>query len=605
MRLSYRVIIVGLNCFLILSFLFGTSSNVLAQKQSIRVESLFNPNKITLGNSSVFKVVIHGTQENPQGSIPSVSGLNLSRNPQTFRSASFINGVPSVRLEMSFQARPAKEGIFTIPAWDLSVGGATYSVPQSSLQVLAGNQQNIIKKQQLEKEEKDLKEAAFIEFSSPRSFIFKGESINAEVRLFLWDRLPVTRIEQAPVKKGDAFSISELSQPNEERNYLRSGKSYSVYTWSVGLTGAISGKHKISFATNIRVRTKNRSGSPFNSPFFNDPFFGFGREESIQVQSGDNLLEVRPLPMKERPKDFQGAIGSFTTKSFIDADRVSLGDPVKLTFELTGTGNFEAMPAPALALSEDFKVGPPAFSFSGNLKTNQEGTQSFEYIVTPLSPGLLNIPEVLFCYFDPIKEEFFTISNPKHPIRVDPGEKWIKPEKSEFDLNVESKLTTKDLFQTESEPGEWVQGFEKSKIESFWIFWVLQGVPLSGVCCLVYAGFVKRKGGKRATKQKEAQLKRMMRDSASNQNNVNFLRYFRNLLQLKVSSLRYHPNPSALSSEEILSLIKRKSNDSEVTSHIKELLKKCDDLEFAKGENSKVFLMDEYKQAIQILKKLR
>lgn len=605
MNLHYRVITASAKSFLALCFLFGISMNILAQKQSIRVESSFNPNSVSLGSSSVYKVIVHGTQQNPQGSIPSISGLNLSNNPQTFRSASFINGVPSVRLEMSFQARPSREGNFTIPAWNLSVGGSTYSVPQSSLRVLPEDQHNIVKKQALRKEENDLRQAAFIEFSSPRPFLFEGETVKAEVSLFLWDRLPVTRIEQAPVKKGDEFSMSELSQPNEQRNYIRSDKSYSVYTWSFGLTGAISGKNKISFATSIRVRSKNRSGSPFNSPFFNDPFFGFGREESIQVLSKEQSLEVRPLPINGRPKEFQGAIGSFSAKSFIDADRVSLGDPVKLTFELTGTGNFEAMPAPNLAFSKDFKVGPPAFSFSGNLKTKHEGTQSFEYIVTPLSPGLLNIPEVLFCYFDPLKEEFFSILNPKHPIRVDPGEKWIEPEKSEFDQNIEPKLTTKDLFQTESEPGEWVQALRNSKIESFWIFWVLQGVPLSGVLSLLYFGFVKRKGGQRAHKQKEAQLMRKMKDSASLKNNVNFFRIFRNLLQLKISSLRNHPNPSALSSEEILSLIKEEKNDLEVISQIEEFLRKCDDLDFAKVENTKIDLAEEHKQAIRLLKKIR
>ena len=58
----------------------------------------------------------------------------------------------------------------------------------------------------------------------------------------------------------------------------------------------MTGNQSLSFDTNIRVRTKNQRGSPFNNPFFNDPFFGFGRDESIKVTSEKNWIEVRSPP---------------------------------------------------------------------------------------------------------------------------------------------------------------------------------------------------------------------------------------------------------------------------------------------------------------------
>lgn len=584
---------------------FALCINAFAQDQSIRVESSFKPSKIALGNNSMYKVVIHGTQENPEGSIPSISGLNLSSNPQTFRSASFINGVPSIRLELSFQARPSRRGNFTIPSWTLSVGGKSYSVPPSTLQVLAPNQQSEIEREGLKKQEEELKNAAFIEFSSPRSFLFEGESVNAQIKLFLWDRLPVTRIEQAPVKIGDAFSMTELFEPNEQRNFMRDGKSYSVYNWPIGITGAISGNQKLSFTTSIRVRTKNRTGSPFNNPFFNDPFFGFGREESIQVVSEEISIDVRPLPINGRPPGFQGAIGSFTTKSYIDSERVSLGDPVRLSFELTGKGNFEAMPAPKLASSKNFKVGPPSFSFSANSQTALDGTQSFEYVLTPLTAGLLEVPTVNFSYFDPIKEKFFSIADQSHQIRVDPGEKWIEPEVSEPDQSIGTKFSTSDLFQTESEPGEWESKLTSGKIYHLWGFWIIQGIPFCGACSLIYFGRSRRRGGKESVKYKENQLIRKMHDCASRQDGKMFFRHFRSLVQLKVGTLRNHPNPSSLSSVEVLSLIKQKENDRSVVNRIDDLLLKSDDQEFANEAHSKVLLLEEYKKAVQALKKLK
>ena len=93
----------------ILTFVFFSTflcSVCHAQGQNLRIESSFQPPSITISNNSVYKVIIYGSQENPQGALPQVDALIISNSPQTFRSASFINGVPSVRLEMSFQVKP-------------------------------------------------------------------------------------------------------------------------------------------------------------------------------------------------------------------------------------------------------------------------------------------------------------------------------------------------------------------------------------------------------------------------------------------------------------------------------------------------------------------
>ena len=83
--------------------------------------------------------------------MPALSGLKISNSPQIFRSASFINGRPSVRLEMSFQVRPTREGSFTLPSWDITVGGMNLTVPAANLRVLPTSQQDLIRR---EKEKK-------------------------------------------------------------------------------------------------------------------------------------------------------------------------------------------------------------------------------------------------------------------------------------------------------------------------------------------------------------------------------------------------------------------------------------------------------------------
>ena len=574
--------------------------------QQLRVESSFQPPSITIANNSVYKIIIHGSQENPQGSLPQIPGISISNSPQTFRSASFINGVPSVRLEMSFQIKPKKIGTHTIPPWTIKVGSTTLQVPGSSIKVVAANQEDKIKQQAEERQKEDLSQASFIEFINPRKFLFEGETVSGLLNLFIWDRLPVSRIERPPQKEGDAFSLTELRQPQEKRNQTKYGKTYTVFSWPTGLTAAIAGQQQIQFNTSIRVRVKSRGNSPFTSPFFNDPFFGFGREESLTVKSDLINIEVRELPMIERPDSFRGAIGKFSCRSIPDSDRVSLGDPIRLVVEITGTGNFSAMPAPVLNSNSNFKIGPPAFSFEGNEITMHEGKQLFEYILTPLKPGLISIPVITFSYFDPAREEYFTSKTINHPLRVDPGETWVDPtpvqqqtETSDF------AVSTTDLFQTENEPGEWFQNVKHKTAINSQVFWSLQSIPLFCAIGLGFYGWKRKQSGRDLFRQRQSILKKQMKESITFNDASLFFRATRERLRLEIGTFYKHPNPSSLSSNELTTLLRSSSNEEDTISEIEKILEISDDHEFAGTLKDPQSLEDLYKHINNLLKKIQ
>ena len=574
--------------------------------QQLRVESSFQPPSITIANNSVYKIIIHGSQENPQGSLPQIPGISISNSPQTFRSASFINGVPSVRLEMSFQIKPKKIGTHMIPPWTIKVGSTTLQVPGSSIKVVAANQEDKIKQQAEERQREDLSQASFIEFINPRKFLFEGETVSGLLNLFIWDRLPVSRIERPPQKEGDAFSLTELRQPQEKRNQTKYGKTYTVFSWPTGLTAAIAGQQQIQFTTSIRVRVKSRGNSPFTSPFFNDPFFGFGREESLTVKSDLINIEVRELPMIERPDSFRGAIGKFSCRSIPDSDRVSLGDPIRLVVEITGTGNFSAMPAPVLNSNSNFKIGPPAFSFEGNEITMHEGKQLFEYILTPLKPGLISIPVITFSYFDPAREEYFTSKTINHPLRVDPGETWVDPtpvqqqtETSDF------AVSTTDLFQTENEPGEWFQNVKHKTAINSQVFWSLQSIPLFCAIGLGFYGWKRKQSGRDLFRQRQSILKKQMKESITFNDASLFFRATRERLRLEIGTFYKHPNPSSLSSNELTTLLRSSSNEEDTISEIEKILEISDDHEFAGTLKDPQSLEDLYKHINNLLKKIQ
>lgn len=551
-----------------------------ANSQNIRVEANFSPSTISSSSRSSYKIVIHGTQQNPQGQLPQVPGLKISNNPQSLRSANFINGVPSVRVELTFQVQPERVGQFTIPSWNLLIEGKEIQVPATTLQVLAPSQQE-------KQAQQDLRQAAFFDFPLPRSYFFEGETIMVPLTLFIWDRLPVNRIENAPSKIGESFSSNKLGKwAEEKRNVSRNGKLYSTFTWPVAITAAMAGTKEIGFEVNLRVRVNSRRNSPFSSPFFNDPFFGFGREESLTVNLPNKEIEIKPLPATNRPLNFSGAIGKFNAISSIDADQIEVGDPIRFNFAIEGKGNFAAIPAPVIESNENFKVGPPAFFYEGDEETKFEGKQNFEYIITPLKAGNLSLPKVNFSYFDPYSEKYSTIFGDSIEIIVKPGEKWIE-QKEDFTENSQKPVQERDflpktdLFQTASDPGVWVDSLKTKNLEMKPWFWGIQIVPLIGVISLAFFGVKKRNKIEEDFRLKKNNLHRKLNESVTHRDAVGFFRAFKDLTRMLTKNFDKSINAFALSNDELLSFFRKHKVEEDLIRDIEEMLNLGESLEFA------------------------
>ena len=581
----------------------GWISSISIFGQNIRVEASFSPSSISSTSRSTYKVVVHGTQQNPQGTIPKVSGLRISNPPQSLRSANFINGVPSVRVELSFQTMPEGIGTYTVPSWNINIDGKVLRVPQASLQVLAPSQSE-------KKAQQDLRQAAFLEFPLEKPYLFEGETMLAPLTLFIWDRLPVNRIENAPIKIGASFSSNKLGKWSEEkRNVGRNGKLYSTFTWPVAITAAMAGTKQIGFEVNLRVRVNTRRNSPFSSPFFNDPFFGFGREESLTVSLPTKEIEIKPLPISNRPSNFSGAIGSFQAIASVDTKQVEIGDPVRFNFSIEGKGNFAAIPAPNLESSAEFKIGPPGFLFQGDEKSKFEGKQSFEYIITPIKSGSITLPSINFAYFDPNLEKYNTISTQKINLQVQHGERWSKPEskivfEKDNSLNGKEAETMIDLFQTASDPGQWYNSLKNDGLEKKTWFWMIQILPLTGTISLVFFGWKKRNKIADDFRLKKATLNRKLKESVENRDAIGFFRAFKDLIRLQISLRDRTINTFAFSTRELVQFIKKQNTEKSLVGEIEEMLSLGEDLEFGDTNSKELDFKKLQTKGSEILKKL-
>lgn len=151
--------------------------------------------------------------------------------------------------------------------------------------------------------------------------------------------------------------------------------------------------------------------------------------QSVFLSDGQfttNSVELVALPLPEPvPDTFNGAVGQMSIGSEIDSREVTLGEPLRLTVDIQGTGNFELLRAPELMLPEDvwqvISSAPKPPQYSQGIAGVQFGQRIFEWLIIPRQTGSLEIPPITFTYFDPQQGFFVDSATPAYPVNVFPG----------------------------------------------------------------------------------------------------------------------------------------------------------------------------------------
>jgi len=135
------------------------------------------------------------------------------------------------------------------------------------------------------------------------------------------------------------------------------------------------------------------------------PFFP---EESRTLRTRKTRIKVIALPEEQRPESFErGNVGAYQLTAELDANEVSLNQPVTYTLKVQGTGNIQRVRPPDLPDLPRFKVFDPGVDVQVAKKGKYvKGSKTYEYILVPLASGDLEIPSLEFSYYDPADGEY-------------------------------------------------------------------------------------------------------------------------------------------------------------------------------------------------------
>ncbi|MDD5349918.1 MAG: BatD family protein [Chthoniobacteraceae bacterium] len=383
----------------------------------------------------------------------------------------------------TYTVTPLKEGTFAIPALQIAAGGQTITTQPLRLTVsgkagagsVGGGAATASKET-----------FASAEWVLPKTSAYVGEAIPVELRLYVDARVQCQT--QMPSIAGDGFTVQKLGQP-QQRRVAKDGREWELVIFKTALTPAKSGKLALPSAdiNAVVVLPSKRQRLPDVDDFFNDPFGAFPQRQQVVIRPDPVEMEVKPLPVDGRPKEFSGAVGQFTLETKAAPENVRVGDPVTLTCVVKGVGNFDRMESPVVAGTTGWHLYPPSGKFKADDDAGISGEKTFEQALIPEAPQT-EAPPVTFVFFNPSSGRYETLHGKRLALAVSgtAAPSPAAPVPAAVASGAAPAATpapaVRDIQYLRIDPGAHVAGFDPVWRASG--FWTSQSVPLAALLAL-------------------------------------------------------------------------------------------------------------------------
>jgi hypothetical protein len=388
----------------------------------------------TVGVNDQFQVTFtfSGTDINGIKSFnpPDFHGFMVLSGPNQSTSMQIINGSVSASASYSYYLRPHSVGKFTIGSASINYNGKIFSTQPLAINVVKESQHHSASSGKSSGEDqsatlKNIGDNLFILATADKQKVYLGEQVIVTYKLYT--RLGIAsqmQISKLPSYQG--FWAEEINTPNSISfaTEMYHGRQFRVGVLKkVALFPSQTGELSVTpLVLDVPVQIQNRRNSnDIFDQFFNDPFFNSFQTVNYTAKSNTIRLHVIPLPDKDVPKSFNGAVGDYSISSQISSTTVKANEPLTLKVNISGRGNIQLLNMPEINLPSGFDKYEPKTSEQIDRNGTISGTKSFDYLIIPRSPGSKEIPPIQFSFFNPEKRSYTTLTTPSYIINVTPG----------------------------------------------------------------------------------------------------------------------------------------------------------------------------------------
>lgn len=403
----------------------------LSTSAEISVTTIFNPPRIALGDKAQYILEIKETDTSRQPEIESVTslpipqsgGLDLTNGrTSTSQQTSIINGAReySVTQQLIIDADAPRIGTFTLPTYVFQYKGQTLRAPAATLQVV----------ERAADAGPTTDELIFLKADTPDQ-LYIGQTTTLQLKLYIATNVRLSSLSSFD-RSADGFTISELPG-SQETSEIFNGRSYRVLNSTLSITPIQTGPQDLNFQCTVSASLpgqNNRSRDPLGGRGFGSSLFDdfFTRSERLNLKTKPKTVEVLALPTNDEPASFTGAIGDFAMQVYTDRNQTKEGEPIMLSVEISGSGNFDRINGPTIPETAQWRSYEPESNFQSRSGGSALlGTKRFDYVMIPKQAGTLEIPEIHFAYFEPETQRYTQLSSPAIEIEVSPSDRPAAP----------------------------------------------------------------------------------------------------------------------------------------------------------------------------------
>ena len=493
------------------AFLIGITAGILTAEFAFAdppsVTAVLSNSETVVGETVELQIKVTGPGDaNPPEEI-SIDGLEIHATGQS-RQFEIHNFSTRSSVTYNYTILPLRAGRFTIPPQTVRAGGNLLRTPELTLNVAdsPARPSNARPSRGMQSQSVRASDLVFAELMVPKKTAYVGEIVPVQIRMGFDPRVR-PRLIEPPEITGEGFTAQKLQESGQTSETIN-GRPYDVVTYKTAIAAARAGKFELGpvkakaqvLVPRARSAPRPRSRSPFDlfdlddpfsDPFFSNPFAQMGERREVEIKSEPVALEVKPLP-SNAPSSFSGAIGNFTMSTDAKPKDVQVGDPITVTTEISGRGNFDRVNAPAVEDERGWHKYPPSSKFKQDDEVGISGTKTFETVLSP-NEKKQTLPLLAFSYFDPVKEHYVTLRSEPVAINVQGGAaapnvaaaQPASPAPAAATRPVPATQTTvkpQDILYQLTDRGRAMESFAPMYTRRF--FWVAQLIPL-----LVVLGF--------------------------------------------------------------------------------------------------------------------
>ncbi|PID60515.1 MAG: hypothetical protein CR986_03860 [Ignavibacteriae bacterium] len=520
---------------------------------------------------------------------PSFDRLRILSGPNESRSMQIINGQVSGSLTYSFVAVGQKLGKVKIGKSSITYNGKKLISEPLSINIVKSNitstKQNVDKKLGISEEE--LNKNVFIRAIPNKRKIKQGEQLIITYKLYTKLNISSPQISKLPTYKGFWAEDLETSNNIQFSIEMYNGKRYrSAVIKKTALFPSKSGKLTVTpfeLKIPVIVKTKRNNNDIFDD-FFNDSFFG--RTETIEHTAKSNkiTINVKPLPTKNVPKSFTGAVGNFNFKVELNKTKVETNEPITVKAKISGTGNISLVKLPKINFPAGFEKYEPKTNLELNKKNIVSGKKDIEFIIVPRIPGTKIIKPIEFSYFDLRKNDYVTIKSDSFKIAVKQGENSFTQTSSGY-TKEDVKLLNKDIRFIKTNSTELIK---KESLANITVLFILGLIfPLIGLLAVLIFKNRQDKLTSNVTlyrsQNAEKNAKKKLKDATKSMEKNDLTGYYNNLSIALFGYLsdKLSINNADFTIDRAIAMLKEKNIDNDLIDRIKNISEKCEFARFA------------------------